>query len=581
MIATGLVRRSAGDFQVKPGAGRAGVAFKGLADMKWVKGRIKDMESERDLYKPEWIDIADYIAPRRSHFLTRKNADGRKRNRKIINSKATRSVRRAVAGFQSGMTPRTRPWFIYETETSRLERPDSFGERVWADTARSITSSILQRSNFYQATQLVYSDMVPFGTGTMQVDEVDGPEMIECRVHPIGSYLIDTDNTGRVDTFARAYRWTIKQIISKFGTKALSPTMQAEAKISIGSKHDVWNCIYPNEDHQEGAIGPVGKKWLSIWWVTGEEDTHGPLLVDGYHEFPIFAVRFWRVGEEAWGQSPGMDALPDVKSLQKETSLKMLGIEKGVLPAMKGPGSKKDAPAQTPGSYTAISSQTDQVTNLENLNFDLTAVFNDIEILKNDIADTFFEPLFTAIMDTARRQRTLGEVEKIESEKYSMLGPVLENIIDDLLEPVIARVYAIAERRKKIPAPPESIANRPVQIAFVSILAQAQKALEAVGVEQTVAFVMNAAQVFPKMRHRIDEDSVVERYADATGSTPILRSREDAQVIVDAEEAAVRQQEALANMQASAAAAKDASAASLEGDSALSLIADQFAGGRA
>jgi hypothetical protein len=551
-------------------------------DLKFMLGRIKDMDEEWQEYRPHLMDIARFIMPRRSHYLrSKKKADGGKYNKDIVNTKATRSVRRAVAGFQSGMTPRTRPWFVFQPELAGMEEEvNKFDNTRWANNSRTTVFDVLQRSNFYQSTQICYSDFVPFGIGCIQIDETPGPKVIQTRVHPIGSYLLDVNDEGETDTFARQWNWSLKKIIDKFGHAALPRDLKAQAKASIGTKHKVWNMIYPNKDYQEGKLGLEGKPYLSVWWLAGREDTDPPLRTGGYNEFPIMTPRFWKIGDETWAQAAGMDALPDVKSLQRETSLKMTGIEKQVYPPMKGPASHADAPSQLPGSYESVS-DADQVGPLHETNMRLDWVAQDIALLEAAIADTFFEPIFTAIMDSARRQRTLGEVEKIEAEKFMMLGPVLENLIDDLLEPAIERVFAICDRRGLIEEPPSEIAGRPVKIGFVSILAQAQKALEAVGIEQTVGFAANLAEALPEMTDRIDPDEVIERYADATGGTDVLTSRKDAEAIRQQRAVAQQRAQQLAAAEQAAGAAKDAAGAQLSEPSALSALADQFAGGQA
>lgn len=558
--------------------------FSPSVDMKFLLGRLKDMKSEQDRYRPHWEDIGRYIMPRHSHYLRSKRADGGKYNDHIINSHATKSVRRAVAGFQSGMTPRTRPWFLFQPDHGFEQEENHHDVKRWANRARDVVFAIMQRSNFYQSTQVCYTDFVPYGVGCIQIDESPGPEVIATRVHPIGSYYIDVDEEGRPDTFARRYNWTLKQIIDKFGIDAIPSTLRAQAEHALGSKHDVMYMILPNKDYAKGTkLGAKGMPYLSVWWISGHEHTHGPVRVGGYHEFPVMVPRFWKVGEEAWAQSPGMDALPDVKALQKEESLYLLATELQVLPPLAGPGTlREDVLRRLPGSYTAITGgEAGSVGSLYEVRTRLADLTNSIAKREAMISDIFFEPIFTAIMDTARRQRTLGEVEKIESEKFMMLGPVLENIIDDLLEPAVSRIYNIAERRGLIGEIPESVVNQPVRVTFVSILAQAQKALKAVGVEQTLAFVTNLAEVFPEMRHRVDVDEAIETYADATDATDILTSRDDAQAAREQEAAAAQRNAQLAQAQALAASARDAASAQLSEPSALSAIADQFAGGRA
>ena len=57
-----------------------------------------------------------------------------------------------------------------------------------------------------------------------------------------------------------------------------------------------------------------------------------------------------------------------------------------------------------------------------------------------------------------------------------MLGPVLERIDVEVLKPIIERVFAIANRAGILPPPPPEVQGQMMNIEFVSMLAQAQKA---------------------------------------------------------------------------------------------------------
>ena len=71
------------------------------------------------------------------------------------------------------------------------------------------------RSNLYQALPQVYGHEGVFGTGCMLVQE-DTEDLFRCYVQPVGSYSIGLDSRLLVNTFAREFRWTVRQVVERF-----------------------------------------------------------------------------------------------------------------------------------------------------------------------------------------------------------------------------------------------------------------------------------------------------------------------------------------------------------------------------
>ena len=96
-----------------------------------------------------------------------------------------------------------------------------------------------------------------------------------------------------------------------------------------------------------------------------------------------------------------------------------------------------------------------------------------------------------------------------------MLGPVLESINDELLDPAIDRVLGIMRRAGLFPAAPSELEGVDFKVEYISILAQAQRAVQTVSVEQGVNFTSALAQQgWPEAVDRIEVDGTIDSYLE-------------------------------------------------------------------
>ena len=67
--------------------------------------RLVRLKSERDSNcLPEWRELSDFIMPRAGRFNTSDVNQGKRRDKKIINPRASFAARTLAAGMHSGMT---------------------------------------------------------------------------------------------------------------------------------------------------------------------------------------------------------------------------------------------------------------------------------------------------------------------------------------------------------------------------------------------------------------------------------------------------------------------------------------------
>jgi hypothetical protein len=133
-----------------------------------------------------------------------------------------------------------------------------------------------------------------------------------------------------------------------------------------------------------------------------------------------------------------------------------------------------------------------------------------------------------------------------------MLGPVLERIHGEYLDPVIHRVFRIAWDAGLIPPPPDELgADAVTDIEYISILSQAQKAVGVNRIEQSVQFIGTLMAAAPEARHMLKPYELVNQYNQMIGTPTKLFASEDEY------ESAVQQEQQQAQMASGAPVAKD------------------------
>ena len=151
---------------------------------------------------------------------------------------------------------------------------------------------------------------------------------------------------------------------------------------------------------------------------------------------------------------------------------------------------------------------------------------------------------------------TAREVDERHEEKMLQLGPVVERMQDEFLDPLIDRAFGMAWRAGLIPEPPDEIADEEFRPEYISILAQAQKLVLTVGVERLVGFGMQLAEAKPEVLDKLNGDQIMDEYGDLLGTNPELLNSDKEVERIRAERA---QQQMMDREMAGAA--KDATAA--------------------
>lgn len=537
-----------------------------------INRRFGQLKTLRSSWQPTWDDLRRHLLPAHGRGLsadanTAEWNDGNRRDSAIYDGTPLRALKTAAAGLQSGLTSPSRPWFALTVDS--LDLRDSRDVRLWLSEVEDRMRTVFNRSNLYNCLHHLYLELLAFGTSAIGVYE-SLENLLRVRPYTIGEYWLGCDADGRADSIYTAYTMTAGQMVAAFGERAVSDSIREAAKTNPDRVCQVLHVVEPNDRRLD--VGAARYRWRSIHLELGATDRL--LAVRGYYEFPVMAVRWHVVGQDTYGFGPGHDVLGDAKQLQKTSEKKLVALDKTIEPPMIAPGSMRtNAINSVPGGITYVEDEAEALRPLYQVSFDIADAQATIADLRLSVQRGLFNDLFLMLIAVDAGKMTATEVAERKQEKLLMLGPVLERLNNELLDPLIDRTFAMMARSGMLPPPPEEIAGAPLRVEYVSPLALAQKQLGLNGLNAMLITVGQLSAVSPEVLDKVDMDEVVDTIADAQGVPPrVLRDERDVAAIrrQRAEQQAAAQA-AQAGM-AAASMAKDASAATMGGDTALSRL---------
>jgi hypothetical protein len=504
---------------------------------------------------------------------------GSRRDQRLIDNTPLIAQRTMASGMMAGISSPARPWFRLRLANDAANRVP--GVKTWLDEVQKRLLHVFARSNLYNCLHTLYGELGTFGSAVLWVDE-DHEDVVRGYTLTAGEYWLASSSRLAVDTLYRTMWWTARQIVDAFGRDAVSPAvLAAHDNGQLDLEFEIVHALEPNPNAAaRDAVAPGGAvDWSgrlaarfavrSAWFERGRqgEDGRALLRVSGYEEFPAMCPRWEVAGSDSYGWGPGWTALGDSQQLQTQQRRKLEAIDRMVKPPMVGPPSLRNEPASLlPGGITYVADPSGQgFRPAIDVRLDLAALGGDIQETQGRIKSAFYADLFLMLAESDRREITAREIDERHEEKMLMLGPVLERLHDELLDPLVTRVFNIMARHGLIPPPPRLADGRglnlaTMQVEFISILAQAQKAVSAGAIERFWQFGAQIGAIKPEALDRLDADGTMDAYADITGVPgQTVVPLADARKVRDARAQAVQEQNQMAAAERIAAIGKTAS----------------------
>jgi hypothetical protein len=502
---------------------------------KELKDNMSRLQAKRQVWESHWQEVSDYMLPRKSDVNTERTR-GDKRNIKIYDGTAVHSLELLASSLHGMLTSAAQRWFQLRFKEAMLN--DSDEAKEWLEDAMDKMYVAISRSNFQTEIFENYHDLIAFGTSCLFIEE-DKEDIVRFSARHIKEIYISENERGFVDTIYRKFKLTAKAALEKFGKDNISRDLAVKFTKTPFDDVEIVHVVRPRSIFDPNKLDKQNMPFQSVYM---EYDTGHIISIGGFREFPYVVPRYLKASNEIYGRSPGMNSLADVKVLNKMVEVSLKAAQKQVDPPLLVPDDAMILPVRTaPGSLNYYrSGSRDRIESL-NIGANNPLGLNMEDQRRRSISRTFH---VDQLLIQENRTMTATEVMQRNQEKMKILGPVIGRLQQELLQPLIIRVFNIMLRNKQFLPAPEVLINQEVDIEYVSPVAVAQKGSQLESIMRGLEIFGSVAQIAPVTDY-IDENGLVKQIINILG-LPAKMIKSDKQV---QELRAVRQEQEAAQAQ--------------------------------
>lgn len=517
--------------------------------------RWSELKLARGGHERDWEDIARLIRPQRGGFSL-SDPTGRD-HVKALSSQPILAASSFAAGIYSGLTNPANRWFGLETPDEDLNAWQPMAE--WNDiaTARVLSSFRPALSSFYSATFQAYSDIAAFGNSAAY-DELDERErkFMDLTLS-LAEIVWDIDAWGRVVEVVRKFHLTPRRALAFFkGRGDMPPKVWDLAEKGDQTRLVFYHHVFNNADWRPGKVSNQ-KPWKSVYvtdencWLISEK---------GYEEMPYYVPRWDVDSGHTIGTGPGFIALASARAVQQMEAATLRAAQFAADPTLLAP-SREDWPLHghiRPGAMVYGGMTIRGQRTVEPLHIGGGIGLTDAEKQKKveEVKEAFHYSLMTV---QGRTGLTPQETLIIEEAKMRNWAPHSDRIMEEYAAKKVERRFRLLWRAGQIPPPPPEAEGLPLGMRYQSAASMAMKAREGMAIVQFLGNLGPLAQTDPRYLQRLDPDATIEALHAASPSLParMLRSRDDADQIAEAQAQAAQQQQMVEAAGPLAGAVKD------------------------
>jgi len=491
-----------------------------------VMAAYQEARSERVEWESDWRMITEYLTPGRGIYQV--YSKPRKRSlttKKVINTIGEDALYVLTSGMHSGLTSPSRPWFKLDWADDNIKGFEPL--KAWLQDCEKRLNAALHQSNFYSIINSFYIEYAGYGTGSMYVGEDSNTDSNPFRFELLtaGEYAFAVGADGRAEVFFRTIIKTPRQVVESYPDKASKSCKDIVSNNKAGI--DVANVILVEYTvRRPHGVMPFTKVVYEV--ASGNSASRAvqnstpnePLEVRGFYEFPYPIARWGTIGSDIYGIGPGSRAIPHIRRLQEMEKSFLMATHKTIAPPLNIPARMRGKSNTMPGGLNYYSNPNEVITPVMQVRFDFQGVSAAIERVEQRIQRNFFNDIFlTASRDPNASPLKATQVNVQEQEKMLRLGPVIERLQHEFLQPVIERCFNIMLRKERFqPLSPElaEIAGD-YSISMISPLATAQRGIAMNGINSFMGFVGQAAQFDQTILDNINVDEAAREMADISG----------------------------------------------------------------
>jgi hypothetical protein len=386
---------------------------------------------------------------------------------RLFDGTAPDAVDQLAASLLARLTPPWSRWF--GLAAGRDLSPD---EQQKAGPELEAIAETLQthfdRSNFAVEIHQCYLDLAAAGTACLLFEEapIGADSAFRFTAVPLAEAWLEESAQGRLDTVFRRASLSGEAFRERFPRASLEA--DAIRRIAAGEevRVEIVEAVLP-EPEDRGGFRYVALRGAAA----GSADGDAPLAEGRFQRSPFIAFRWLKAPGEAYGRSPVMKALPDIKTANKVVELVLKNASIAVTGIWQAEDDGVLNPANiklVPGSIIPKAAGSAGLTPLE-----APGKFDVSQLVLEDLRARIRHALLADALGQVEAPRmTATEVLERSAEMARILGATYGRLQSELLTPLIQRGLAILRRRREIPD--IVVDGRVVTLQYRSPLAQDQ-----------------------------------------------------------------------------------------------------------
>jgi hypothetical protein len=516
--------------------------------------RADDAWAQKELWEDELEDAYDYAMPNRNRYD--EETPGDSKTEKLYDSTAIQATQSFASKLQNKLTPPFEDWFslkagpVLEGMADGKEQMHEINSSL--DQVTKMVNQVFNLGSFNQAIHEFYLDLAT-GQGGMLVqagNSVDRP--VKFTAVNRADYAIEDGADNEIKSVYRQMKLCGRDIKQQWNDADLPEKMSKQIEQDEDQEFEFWEITYESE--REDSSSPNDTVWYyDVIWQGGSEDGDNRRIVERtYRSNPWVIARWSKLAGENEGRGPLLNALPDIRTLNKVVELTL-----------------KNASLAISGAYTVAN---DGVTNPDNIQIKPGALipvarnagpngpsiaplqsdrdFDVGQLITDDLRMQIKSMLFDSGVPEQRGKtpnsatEIAQRVENLQQEIGGSFGRLFKELIVPLVQRVIDILYA--NQMIDIPAKVDTLG---IRLQVTSPLARGQNFDDIKNVTQ---FIDLASQVAGKeaMISKLKPDDIIDFFGDKLGVPQKLRkSPEEQQAMMEqmkqvAKQAQAQQQQA-------------------------------------
>lgn len=493
---------------------------------KLLANRYTALEKIREDFMPLWKDIVEFVNIRR-YNLDGTKSKGSKVGLSIYDSTAALALKDLSDGLFGYLISPGMEWFKLRLAPEFMMNIPSVA--MWLEEVEWVIYFDLQRSNFYEVMPEYFIDGGSIGTATLYCEEElpnQRPVFLVCNP---GEVVIAEDRFGKVDTIYRKFKTTARQAAQRWSEKKFSQGLQQNVKTNPDKEHEFIHAVFPNTDIEmflneqglwEPKIGVSNFPWQSYYVEVSESRI---VSEAGYRQMPFSTWRWRKNSDEWYGRSPAADCLVDILMKNQMGRSLINAAHIATEPAYNIPEELRGKVKLGPRGRNYYDDPQRIITPV-NTGLQYPIGTDREDRIARTIERHFMVDFFTLLSRAAMegQQLNVPQVMEMLGEKAVMLGTVIGRLTSECFNPVIDRVFGLAEAAGRIPRPPdilvEMMGGAPIHVEYMGPLAQAQKKVfKTHGIYQAIESVVKLGEIRPEIMDIPDWDYIGRELLTSTG----------------------------------------------------------------